>query len=40
MKGMSDPGCPRNEHACPGDPNCGLIRGALEKYLNQENGLH
>ncbi len=35
----SDPGCPRNEDACPGS-RCHLIRNALEKYLNQAHGLH
>jgi deoxyribonuclease-1-like protein len=34
-----DPGCPRNDHAYPG-PNCGLMRNALQKYLNAELGLH
>jgi deoxyribonuclease-1-like protein len=40
VKEMSDPGCPRNENACPGQKDCNLIRNALEKYLNQGNGLH
>ncbi len=34
VREQSDPGCPRNENACPGDPNCNLIRSALETYLN------
>ncbi|MEO0248927.1 MAG: FliH/SctL family protein, partial [candidate division WOR-3 bacterium] len=39
VREQSDPDCPRNQNACPGDPDCGSIRMALEKYLNQENGL-
>lgn len=39
VKEQSDPDCPRNREACPGDPECGWIRRALEKYLNEENGL-
>lgn len=34
IRELSDPGCPRNEGLCPGDPSCGLIRNALETYLN------
>lgn len=34
VKEQSDPGCPRNKDVCPGDANCGLIRNALETYLN------
>jgi hypothetical protein len=34
-----DPGCPRNDLACPG-PNCSLIKDALQKYLNAELGLN
>ena len=40
VKETSDPGCPRNENACPGHKDCDLIKKALEKYLNDENGLH
>jgi deoxyribonuclease-1-like protein len=40
IREQSDPGCPRNENACPGHKDCGLIRSALEKYLNEENGLN
>ena len=40
VKEMNDPGCPRNEDACPGHANCNRIRNALEQYLNQENGLN
>lgn len=36
---QSDSGCPRNENACPGNSNCNLIRNALERYLNQANGM-
>lgn len=38
IKEQSDPGCPRNENACPGHANCNLIRSALEQYLNEEGG--
>lgn len=34
VREQSDAGCPRNENACPGDENCGLIRNALDTYLN------
>jgi deoxyribonuclease-1-like protein len=40
VKEQNDPDCPRNDTACPGDKNCGIVRKALEKYLNDENGLH
>ena len=40
VKEMNDPGCPRNEDACPNHANCNRIRNALELYLNQENGLN
>jgi hypothetical protein len=36
IREMSDPGCPRNEDACPGHPMCDRIRNALEHYLNEE----
>ena len=39
VREQSDPGCPRNENACPGK-RCHLIRRALEKYLNEAYGLH
>jgi deoxyribonuclease-1-like protein len=35
LREQSDPGCPRNEDACPGNPSCGLVRDALERHLNQ-----
>lgn len=35
---QSDPGCPRNEYDCPGSPKCGMIRNALEEYLNAAYG--
>ena len=38
IREMSDPGCPRNEDACPGHPMCDRIRSALEQYLNEEQG--
>lgn len=34
VREQSDAGCPRNENACPGDENCGLIRNTLDTYLN------
>jgi len=40
VREQNDFGCPRNEDVCPGDNNCGIIRTALEKYLNEENGLN
>lgn len=39
VKEQSDLDCPRNQDACPGEPECGSIRRALEQYLNEENGL-
>ena len=39
IKEQNDPGCPRNEDACPDDPNCGLIAKALQQYLNDSYGL-
>jgi endonuclease/exonuclease/phosphatase family metal-dependent hydrolase len=38
LREQSDPGCPRNQDACPGHENCGLIREALETHLNQDLG--
>ena len=40
VKEQNDAGCPRNQDACPGDPNCGMIRDALNTYLNAENGFN
>lgn len=40
IREQSDPGCPRNEGSCPGDPACDLIRNALDTHLNQELGLN
>jgi deoxyribonuclease-1-like protein len=34
LREQGDPGCPRNDDACPGDPSCGLVRKALERHLN------
>lgn len=38
IREQSDPGCPRNENDCPGDPKCGMIRDTLEQYLNTAYG--
>jgi len=38
LREMSDPGCPRNADAQPGHRDYGLIKDALERYLNQANG--
>lgn len=40
VREQADPGCPRNDDESPGDSGYGLIRDALEKHLNQENGLN
>jgi deoxyribonuclease-1-like protein len=40
IREQSDPGCPRNEDSCPGDPSCGVIREALESSLNERLGLN
>lgn len=40
VKEQNDLDCPRNEHSCPGEKNCGMVRKALEKCLNEENGRH
>ncbi len=40
IREISDPGCPRNENDCPGDPACGMIGGALQSHLNERLGLN
>jgi len=37
---QNDPDCPANASACPGNKQCGMIGKALQKYLNEENGLN
>jgi deoxyribonuclease-1-like protein len=39
IREQSDPDCPRNEDACPGDPACGIIGDSLEEHLNGAMGL-
>jgi len=40
VREQSDPGCPRNQDACPGDKNCGAIRNALQRHLNAVCGIN
>lgn len=40
IREQSNPGCPQSEDGCPGNKRCGAVRTALEKYLNEEHGLH
>ena len=40
LRETSDPGCSRNDDACPGSSMCDLIRNALDRELNQKLGLN